>query len=92
MSSNYDYSHDDALLHSLLHTVERQKHIAIDISNETSEQLKLLDHIDSKTNSSTHSIKHTSNLIHTIHIKSSTKCMWLLIFLLFLILIILLFA
>jgi len=74
---------DDAL-DVMYNTMVQTKHIAVEIGQETEESIGLLDSIDDKTNRAQAKIKNATRQTEDVAIQSSTKCLWLLIVLLFL--------
>jgi hypothetical protein len=68
----------------MYHTMRRTKDIAVAIGEETEEHIGLLDEIDGKADRNESRLKNVTRQVEDVEIQSSTKCLWLVICILFL--------
>lgn len=73
----------DDSLDAMYEAMKRTKGIAIEIGKEADEHVGLLDEMDTKVARNSARLKNATRQVEDVEIQSSTKCLWVLICLLF---------
>jgi len=89
--TNFYFLDQDKLLDILGESVDRQKDLALHIHTEVDEQIDLIDHLGNEVGRTTGRVRHATDRVSNISMKSSTTWLWVVICILFLALLLVIF-